>query len=50
MLHLEMYNGTASGSLSQTSNYSNYTYVTVRNYERRSDLIDTTGAKDLPIK
>jgi murein DD-endopeptidase MepM/ murein hydrolase activator NlpD len=50
MLHLEMYKGTASGSLSQTSNDSNYSYVTVRNYERRSDLIDPTGAKDLPLK
>ena len=50
MLHLEMYKGTASGSLSQSSNIHNYSYVTVRNYERRSDLIDPTGAKYLPIK
>ena len=50
MLHLEMYMGTASGSLSQSNNSSNYKYVTVRNYERRSDLINPTGAKDLPIK
>ncbi len=50
MLHLEMYKGTASGSLSQSSNVNNYAYVTVRNYERRSDLIDPTGAQYLPIK
>jgi len=50
MLHLEIYKGTGSGSLSQSSNIHNYSYVTVRNYERRSDLIDPTGAKYLPIK
>jgi len=50
MLHLEMYMGTASGSLSQSNNSSNYKYVTVRNYERRSDLIDPTGAIYLPVK
>lgn len=50
MLHLEMYMGTASGSLSQSNNTSNYKYVTIRNYERRSDLIDPTGAIYLPIK
>ncbi len=49
MLHLEMYAGTASGSLSQ-SNTSNYRYVTVRDYERRSDLVDPTGAIYLPVK
>lgn len=49
MLHLEMYMGTASGSLSQ-SNSGNYWYVTARNYQRRADLVDPTGAKDLPIK
>ncbi|MEA4925858.1 MAG: M23 family metallopeptidase [Syntrophomonadaceae bacterium] len=50
MLHLEMYMGTSSGSLSQGSNSSNYKYVPVRNYERRSDLIDPTGAIYLPVK
>lgn len=50
MLHLEMYMGTASGSLSQSSNSGNYWYVTTRNYQRRADLIDPTGAKDLPLK
>jgi len=50
MLHLEMYMGTSSGSLSQSNNSRNYKYVTVRNYERRSDLIDPTGAMDLPVK
>jgi murein DD-endopeptidase MepM/ murein hydrolase activator NlpD len=49
MLHLEMYMGNASGSLSQ-NNSGNYRYVIVRDYERRSDLIDPTRAKDLPIK
>lgn len=49
MLHLEMYMGTSSGALSQ-SNSSNYKYVTVRNYQRRSDLIDPTGAIYLPVK
>jgi murein DD-endopeptidase MepM/ murein hydrolase activator NlpD len=49
MLHLEMYMGTTTGRLSQ-SNTSNYKYVTVGNYQRRSDLIDPTGAKDLPIE
>jgi len=49
MLHLEMYMGTTAGRLSQ-SNTSNYKYVTVGNYQRRSDLIDPTGAKDLPIE
>jgi murein DD-endopeptidase MepM/ murein hydrolase activator NlpD len=50
MLHLEVYRGTASGSLTQTSNSGNYWYVTIRNYQRRADLIDSTGAKYLPIK
>ncbi len=50
MLHLEMYRGTASGSLSQSNNSSNYTYVKARNYERRSDLVDPTGATYLPVK
>jgi len=50
MLHLEMYMGTSSGSLSQGNNSSNYKYVKVRNYERRSDLIDPTGAIYLPLK
>lgn len=49
MLHLEMYMGTATGSLSQSSNHS-YSYVLVRDYERRSDLIDPTGAIYLPSK
>jgi murein DD-endopeptidase MepM/ murein hydrolase activator NlpD len=50
MLHLEMYMGTSTGSLSQSSNSSNYKYVKARNYERRSDLIDPTGAIYLPVK
>ncbi|PKM76030.1 MAG: hypothetical protein CVU90_14640 [Firmicutes bacterium HGW-Firmicutes-15] len=50
MLHLEMYLGTASGSLSQSNNSENYKNVTARNYERRSDLINPTGAIYLPVK
>jgi murein DD-endopeptidase MepM/ murein hydrolase activator NlpD len=50
MLHLEMYMGTATGSLSQSNNSNNYTYVKVRNYQRRSDLVDPTGAIYLPVK
>ncbi|HEX3011844.1 MAG TPA: peptidoglycan-binding protein [Syntrophomonadaceae bacterium] len=49
MLHLEMYKGTASGSLTQASNTS-FWYVPARNYERRADLIDPTGAVNLPVK
>jgi murein DD-endopeptidase MepM/ murein hydrolase activator NlpD len=49
MLHLEMYKGTASGSLTQRDN-SSFWYVPYRNYERRADLIDPTGAKNLPLK
>ena len=49
MLHLEMYMGTTTGKLSQSSNRI-YKYVTAGNYNRRSDLIDPTGAKDLPIE
>jgi murein DD-endopeptidase MepM/ murein hydrolase activator NlpD len=48
MLHLEMYMGTTTGRLSQSN--TNYKYVTVGNYQRRSDLIDPTGAKDLPVE
>ncbi len=50
MLHLEMYMGTASGSLSQSNNSKNYKNVTARNYERRYDLINPTGAIYLPVK
>lgn len=41
MLHLEVYMGTSTGSLSQTNSY--YKYVPSRNYVRRSDLIDPMG-------
>lgn len=47
MLHLEYYKGTASGGLTQTSN-TTYTYVTKRNYCRRSDLLDPTFFATLP--
>lgn len=39
MLHLELYLGTASGSLSNTSNHE-YWYVSYKNYCRRPDLLD----------
>ena len=45
MLHLEMYRGTASGSLSQPTNQT-YLYVDGVNYERRKDLIDPTPYLD----
>lgn len=49
MLHLEMYMGTARGSLSQ-NNTGNYMYVPAGNYQRRSDLVDPTGAIYLPVE
>lgn len=41
MLHLELYAGTASGSLTVTGNRS-YTYLSSAKYNRRKDLIDPT--------
>ncbi|OHD14707.1 MAG: hypothetical protein A2086_10690 [Spirochaetes bacterium GWD1_27_9] len=46
MLHLEVYKGTSSGSLTQGANHT-YKYVTKRNYQRRSDLIDPMGVTRL---
>lgn len=46
MLHLEMYLGTASGSL--TSSNSDYWYVDYKNYKRRQDLIDPSFTQLLP--
>ncbi|HSQ89392.1 M23 family metallopeptidase, partial [Romboutsia sp.] len=48
MLHLEVYMGTSSGQLTQRKN-KQYNYVPIKNYQRRSDLIDPTGAKDLRV-
>lgn len=48
MLHLEVYRGTASGSLTQ-SNAGNYYYVPAGNYQRRADLQDPMGAASLRI-
>ncbi|MGI8640978.1 MAG: M23 family metallopeptidase [Pyrinomonadaceae bacterium] len=45
MLHFEMYQGTASGSLSQKHN-TEYLYVPPLNYQRRKDLIDPTPYLD----
>ena len=39
MLHLELYLGTASGSLTNTSNKT-FDYVTKKNYSRRRDIIN----------
>lgn len=41
MLHLELYRGTASGSLTVTGNRS-YTYLASAKYNRRKDLMDPT--------
>ena len=49
VLHLELYAGTVSGPLTNTSNHSNYTYVISRDYQRRSDLLNPTFVKDLPL-
>lgn len=46
MLHLEMYLGTASGPLTNTSN-STYWYVSYKNYCRRQDLIDPSFTQKL---
>ena len=47
MLHLELYMGTASGSLSNKSNKSTYDYVSGSNYNRRRDLLDPTFVLEL---
>jgi murein DD-endopeptidase MepM/ murein hydrolase activator NlpD len=49
MLHLELYMGIATGNLSDPANKSDYVYVPVREYRRRKDLVDPTGAKDLEL-
>lgn len=46
MLHLEIYRGTTSGSLTQSDN-DTYHYVPYRNYKRRSDLQDPSYATHL---
>lgn len=47
MLHLELYSGDASGSLTQRNN-KEYTYVdSDYNFQRRSDLMDPTFLKNL---
>jgi len=48
MLHLEVYMGTKEGALTEKGNKT-YDYVADKNYSRRGDLIDPTGAKDLKI-
>lgn len=46
MLHIELFKGTAAGSLTDRGNSANYSFVTVRNYQRRSDLLDPTAFLD----
>ncbi len=46
MLHLEIYMGTASGKLSNTSNKT-YDYVPNKGYNRRRDLVDPSFVIDL---
>ena len=47
MVHMEVYLGDGSGALTQTGNKT-YSYVSAKNYLRRSDLLDPTFLKDLP--
>lgn len=47
MLHMEVYFGDGEGMLTQSGNMA-YSYVSAKNYMRRSDLIDPTFLKDLP--
>jgi len=46
MLHLEVYDGTANGSLTDRNNKS-YKNVPDRNYQRRKDIIDPMGVLEL---
>lgn len=49
MLHMEVYYGNGEGMLTQSGNKS-YTYVdSTKNFMRRSDLMDPTFLKDLPV-
>lgn len=49
MLHMEVYLGDGDGMLTQGGNYA-YTYLdTNKRFQRRSDLLDPTFLKDLPI-
>ncbi len=47
MLHLELYMGTASGSLNNKSNKTNYDYVSGSKYNRRRDLLNPEFLLDL---
>ncbi|HOV15204.1 MAG TPA: peptidoglycan-binding protein, partial [Spirochaetota bacterium] len=42
MLHLEIYMGTSTGALTDRDN-TTYKYVSYKNYQRRSDLLDPMG-------
>ncbi|HBD94227.1 hypothetical protein A2356_01615 [Candidatus Nomurabacteria bacterium RIFOXYB1_FULL_39_16] len=47
MLHLEVYMGTSTGALTNRYN-TTYKYVSYKNYQRRSDIIDPMGVIKLP--
>lgn len=47
MLHLELYMGTAFGSLNNKSNKTNYDYVSGSKYNRRRDLLNPEFLLDL---
>lgn len=46
MLHFEMYQGNATGPLTQRWNKRKYDYVPSANYQRRADLMDPTPYLD----
>lgn len=49
MLHMEVYLGDGEGMLTQSSNRT-FTYLeTSKHFQRRSDLLDPTFLKDLPL-
>lgn len=48
MLHMEVYLGNGEGALTQSWN-TTYLYVENKNFLRRSDLLDPTFLKDLPL-
>lgn len=48
MLHIELYDGSGSGPLTQADNHT-YTNVPNRNYQRQSDLLDPTFIQYLPL-
>ena len=49
MLHLEVYDGTATGGLTDAGRSTGYKNVPNGAYGRRIDLINTMSARDLPV-